>query len=124
MTEKPRTVCPECDAPDLEKLISSGGAVIIAGREANQYNDIQAAKYWRDKNGVRHRVTSSDGYSTSGTVTQRTATPAEVEARKKADRKADKQKRLDLTTARATAYNKEQAKKSQSMGDGYIKEVL
>ena len=44
------TVCPECNAEGLKKMISAGGAVIIAGREANQYRDIRAAKYWRDKN--------------------------------------------------------------------------
>jgi len=120
MSEDNKTICPECDSQGLTKLISAGGGIIIAGREANQFNDIKAAKYWRDKNGVRHSVTSADGYSTSATVNKQTATAAEIKENKKQDHKAEKQKRMDLTTARAAAFNKEQAKTAHSIGDGVV----
>jgi len=76
-------MCPECGKKGLIRLISSGGGVIIGNREANQYNDIKYAKYWRDKNGIRHRVTPADGNSKSSTVSRQTASPQEVAARKK-----------------------------------------
>lgn len=122
MFEENKTICPECDRDGLVKLISVGGGIIIGGREANQFNDIKAARYWRDKNGVRHPVTAADGYSTSSTVDKQTATPAEIRARIKKDRKAEKKKRLKLTTARAQNWNKEQAKKSTSWGSGHVAE--
>ena len=120
MSADNETVCPECSQDGLVKLISAGSGVIIAGREANQYNDIKAAKYWRDKNGVRHPVTAADGHSTSATVTQQTASFAEVRTRTKKDRKAEKKKRLALTAARAANWNKEQVKKSHSFGEGVV----
>lgn len=120
MSEDNKTTCPECNAEGLVKLISAGGGVIIAGREANQYRDIHAAKYWRDKNGVRHPVTAADGYSTSSTVNRQTATPGEAKEQTKKDRKAESRKRMELTTARAAAYNKEQAKTASSMGEGVV----
>lgn len=120
MSADNKTVCPECSQAGLVKLISAGIGVIIAGREANQFNDIKTVKYWRDKNGVRHRVTDADGYSTSASVTQQTVSAAEVRARTKKDRKAEKKKRMALTTARAAHWNKEQVKKSHSFGDGVV----
>ena len=54
----------------------------------NNYNDVRHAKYWRDKNGVRHKVTNADGYSNSPTVSRRvTASPEQIEDRKKSDKK-------------------------------------
>lgn len=120
MTEKNKTVCPECSKKGLIKMISAGSGIIIAGREANQFNDIHSAKYWRDKNGVRHPVTAADGYSTSATVNEQSVTSAEVKARTKKDRKAERQKRMDLTTARAKAWNKNQAKTAYAMGRGVV----
>ncbi len=120
MTEENKTVCPECDVDGLVKLISAGSGVIIAGREANQYRDIHAAKYWRDKNGDRHLVTASDGYSTSATVNKQTATPDEVKNKTQKDRDAGKQQRNNLTDARANQWNAEQAKKSHSLGRGFV----
>lgn len=122
MKEDNRTTCPECDADGLIKLISAGSGIIIAGREANQYSDIHAAKYWRDKNGDRHLVTAADGYSTSSTVNRQTATPNEIKEKIKKDRKAGKQKRNNLTSARAKIWNKEQAKKADSWGSGHVAE--
>lgn len=120
MNENNKNVCPECNEKGLIKLISAGCGVIIAGREANQYKDIHTAKYWRDKNGVRHLVTTADGYSTSSTVNKQTATAAEAKANKVKDRKAEKRKRMNLTTARATYWNKEQAKTADSFGKGVV----
>ncbi len=120
MSEDNKVTCPECDVDGLVKLISVGGGVIIVGREANQFNDIYAAKYWRDKNGDRHLVTAADGYSTSSTVNRQTATPSEIKEKIKKDRKAEKRKRTNLTTARANLWNKEQFKKADSWGDGYV----
>ena len=93
--EDAKTVCPECDEEGLVKKISSGGAIIIGGREANQYADILKAKYWRDKNGVRHKVGPGDGHTGSGTVSKQTATPEEVKARKARDKKASKKYRIE-----------------------------
>lgn len=120
MSEDNRTTCPECNADGLVKLISAGGGIIIAGREANQYRDIHAAKYWRDKNGVRHPVTVADGYTTSATVNRQTATPGEARAEIKKDRKAESKKRMEETRVRAAAWNKEQAKTAHSLGDGVV----
>ncbi len=106
MSEKDRTECPECGL-SLQKLISGGGAIVIGNREANQFKDIQKAKYWRDKNGVRHRVTGADGHTTSATVTQQTATPAEIKANIKKDRKAGRKERLNLQKRRADAWNRQ-----------------
>lgn len=113
------TECPECGCR-IKKLFPLTAGIIIKGREANQFNDIQAAKYWRDKNGVRHPVTPSDGFSTSSTVNQSTVTPGEAAQRTKKDRKASKKERLKATSVRAAIHNREQIKKSQSFGDGHI----
>lgn len=119
ITEDDKTTCSECKG-SLTKIVSAGAGVIIAGREANQFNDIKAAKYWRDKNGNRHLVTAADGYSTSATVNRQTATEAEIKSKVKKDRKAEKVKRNNLTMARANAFNREQVKKADSWGSGYV----
>lgn len=106
MTEPDWKRCPECGREGLEKMISSGGAVIIAGREANQYSDILKAKYWRDKNGVRHKVQSGDGHSGSGTITKQTATPEEIAGRVKQSNKKRKQQRMQLQEDRARMSEK------------------
>jgi len=111
MSDNQLSECPECGSP-IKKLISELGAVLMGGREANQYKDIKAAKYWRDKNGVRHRVTSSDGYTGSATVSQQTATPDQVKDRKKKDQKKGNKDRLKLQKDRANAWNREQLKKT------------
>ena len=87
-----KTICPYCNSK-ITKLISSGGAVIIKGREANQFADIQMAKYWRDKNGVRHPVTSADGTSKSSTVSKQIVSEEVAKQRTKADRKMYKKQR-------------------------------
>ena len=115
----PLKECPECKCL-IKKFFPLIAGVVIKGREANQFRDIHAAKYWRDKNGVRHPVTAADGYSTSSTVNHQTVTPGEAKEQTKKDRKAEKQKRLNLTTARAAAWNKKQAKTASSMGDGVV----
>lgn len=124
MTEDNRSECPECSQDGLVKLISAESGIIIAGREANQYNDVKAARYWRDKNGVRHPVTAADGYSTSSTVNRQTATDDEAKAETQKDRKAEKEKRMNLTTARAGIKNREEAKKSTSWGSGRLVEEV
>jgi putative FmdB family regulatory protein len=92
--DDPHKVCPKCGSKGLEKIVSLGGAVIIKNRQANQYNDILQAKYWRDHNGVRHRVGPGDGHSNSPTVPrQQTASPAEVQARIQRDKQRDKSRR-------------------------------
>lgn len=90
------TVCPECHQEGLTKLVSCGGGIIIAGREANQYSDIQQARYWRDKNGQRHLVTSADGHSGSATINKKIATDAEVKKIRKRRKKATKKQRVKL----------------------------
>lgn len=113
--------CPECGGP-IKKFFPLIAGVIIKGREANQFNDIHAAKYWRDKNGNRHLVTSADGYSTSSTVDRQTSTSGEVKAKTKRDRKAERQKRINLTSARAKNWNREQVRKADSWGSGHVAE--
>lgn len=85
--EEPKKVCPECGSKGLVRMISACGAVIIKGKQMNQYSDVKGAKYWRDKNGNLHEVTPSDGSSKSPTVSsKRTRTDAEVEAITRRDR--------------------------------------
>ncbi len=86
--------CPECNGTEFIKLISLCGGIIIAGRQANQYAEIKSAKYWRDKNGVRHKVGPGDGHTGSGTVTKRTVSPEAARARIKRERKQLRQQKL------------------------------
>ena len=90
--EESLLVCPHCGSP-IERQIVLPSSIIVKGREANQYADIRKAKYWRDKNGVRHKVTAADGSSKSSTVSRQTASPQEVEARKKKARADAKKQR-------------------------------
>jgi hypothetical protein len=74
-------------------LVSLPAGHIIKGRQINEYNDVLKAKYWRDKNGVRHKVTPSDGSSGAATVKKQTASPELVDYRKKRDAEKDKIRR-------------------------------
>jgi len=85
-------ICPNCEG-SIIRLISSGGAVIMKNREANQYDDIRQAKFWRDKNGIRHKVTPADGYSKAPTVSEQSVSPEEAQSRKRAAREHNKKKR-------------------------------
>jgi putative FmdB family regulatory protein len=86
--------CPECKS-NIVKMVSRIGGVVVSDRAANEYNDILKAKYWRDHNGVRHKVTAGDGHSGSGTVSKKQIrTPEEVAAIKK---RADQQRKLQRT---------------------------
>lgn len=58
-----KTNCPECGQEGLERLISAGGAIIIGGKDMNNYNDVKLAKYWKDKQGRKHKVRPGDGHS-------------------------------------------------------------
>jgi hypothetical protein len=79
----------------------------------NQYSDVKAARYWRDKNGVRHPVTAADGYVGSGTVDRRqTASPDQIKKRKQRDKKVSKEQRLKLQADRADAWTRKQLKKA------------
>ncbi len=80
------TECPHCKG-EIIRLISVVAAVIMKGKEANQYEDIQYAKYWRDKNGVRHKVTPADGSSKSPTVSEQLVSPEEAKQRTKEHKK-------------------------------------
>jgi len=80
MSEKALLECPECK--NSVRKIFSVGVVLMGSKEANQYADIKSARYWRDKNGIRHKVTQADGYSGSATVSHQTATPDEIKAEK------------------------------------------
>lgn len=81
------TACPECGG-ELIKLVSLCNG--FAKKQANQYPEVLKAKYWRDQNGIRHRVTSSDGHAKSPTVSRQKTVPPEVaEARRQTDRKND-----------------------------------
>ena len=86
--------CPECNGKEFIKLISLCGGIIISNREANQYSDIKRAKYWRDKNGVRHKVGPGDGHTGSGTVTKRTVSPEVAEARRRRERRQERFQKL------------------------------
>jgi len=78
--------CPHCGSP-IQKKISLNGAFVTTGRQMNSYNDVKAAKYWRDKNGIRHRVTSADGSRSSPTVSRKvTASPEQIKNRKQKDK--------------------------------------
>lgn len=93
MKADPHTVCPECGDEGLTKLISLP-TIIHKGRQVNQYNDVKGAKFWRDADGNRHRVTSADGGAKSPTVSsKRKRTDQEVAAIKKRDKKRAKKQR-------------------------------
>lgn len=89
---EPLPCCPKC-GNEIEKLVSLPAGHVIKGRQINTYNDVLKAKYWRDKNGIRHRVTPADGHSKSSTVDKQTASPELIAARKKVDAEKDKIRR-------------------------------
>lgn len=85
--------CPQCNNP-IERLVSLPAAIINKNRSLNQYNCVQGAKYWRDANGNRHRVTESDGHRKSAPLSvKKTRTDEQIAAMKKADAKKDKKRR-------------------------------
>ena len=84
--DEPLKQCPKCNST-IERKISMIHSCIMRGKEMNQFSDVKAAKYWRDRNGVRHKVTAADGSSHSPTVPKAvTATPEQINARKNADK--------------------------------------
>ena len=92
INDSPLLICPYCDS-QIKKLISCPAAFINSDRAMNQYNEVKHAKYWRDKNGVRHRVTPSDGSRNSPTTSShQTASPEQIKAYKKADEKNTKKR--------------------------------
>lgn len=100
--EEPRTVCPDCGKTGLQRKISCGGAIIIKGREVNQYNDCIGAKTWRDKNGELHKVTSSDGsYKSATTTSKKFRSKEQVEAMKARDNFIRQQQRQEASYRRA-----------------------
>ena len=53
------------------RLVSLPAAFLVLHKQMNQYNDVKCAKYWRDRDGNRHKVQPGDGHSKAGTVTSR-----------------------------------------------------
>lgn len=89
-----KTVCPECETPELKLLISGGSGVIIKGRQTNQYSDVKGAKGWRDKDGNLHKTSSSDGSYKSPTVSsKRKRTDEQAAVFQKMDRKRRRTKK-------------------------------
>ncbi len=84
--------CPHCGHA-ISRLISGCAGIITKNKEANQYNDIKHAKYWRDKNGDRHKVVDGDGTSKSPTVTKQFRTQEEVSEIKRQSAEAAKKVR-------------------------------
>lgn len=68
--DEPKAVCPNCNG-NLTKLISIPGAILVKGKQANQYSACKFAKHWRDNDGNLHKVTPSDGHSKSPTVSSK-----------------------------------------------------
>ena len=97
--DDPLKSCPQC-GNSVGKQVSLVHGYIVRNREANQFSDIKQAKYWRDKNGVRHRVTPSDGSSKSATVTKQTNSPEQVSSIKKRDAIIAKNKRQNESLSR------------------------
>lgn len=62
--------CPECGAR-IERVISRPAAVIMRGKQMNQYNDVKHAKYWIDNDGNKWKVGPGDGHSQSPTVSRK-----------------------------------------------------
>lgn len=94
ITAEALACCPVCNNP-VERKISMITGFIDKNRQMNQYNDVKYAKYWRDKNGNRHKVTGADGSISSPTVSSKiTASPAQIKAKQKIDVSKSKQKRI------------------------------
>jgi hypothetical protein len=83
--------CPKC-GNIVEKLVSLCNG--YSKKQANQYAEVRNAKYWRDQNGIRHKVTEADGHAKSTTVSKRQTVSKEVaEARRDRDLKASRRRR-------------------------------
>ena len=92
ITSESLTKCPHCGT-EIKRKISCPSAFINSNRAMNQYSDVKHAKYWRDQNGIRHKVTPADGSKTSPTVSKQvTASPEQIKARKKADKDKTKKR--------------------------------
>lgn len=110
--DKPLTKCPHCDCA-MEKLVSLTSGIVIKGRQVNQFQEVQNARYWRDVNGVRHKVTPADGHSGSATVGRQTDPPEVVAQRIKANKEHDKKKRLHLQEKIAKSKAEDMKKKQK-----------
>jgi len=62
--------CPTCKS-SVKKKVSLPAGFIDKNRQMNQFSDVKRAKYWRDKDGNRHRVTPADGSLSSPTVSSK-----------------------------------------------------
>lgn len=83
--------CPKCGNPIIRLMSLCYG---FSRKNANQFSEVLNAKYWRDNNGVRHKVTAADGHAKSATTGRRRTVPDEVvEARKQRDVKKDQARR-------------------------------
>lgn len=107
------SVCPQCGGSKIVKLISLPAGIVFKGRSVNQYSDVLKGKYWRDKNGVRHKVGPGDGHTGSATVSKQTASPEEISQRKKVDAAKDKKQRSN------ESYNRyvKNVKRNKSRGN-------
>lgn len=93
MSAAPLTACPKC-GNKVEKTPSRPAAFLDKNRQANQYEAVKGAKFWRDKDGNRHPVTAADGDPKSPTVSaKRKRSDEQVAAIRKQASKA-RQKRL------------------------------
>jgi len=96
MAEEAVTVCPKCNSDGLQRLFSSCVGIIMGGKQMNQYSDVKCAKYWRDSDGNRHRVTASDGDSKSPTVSsKRKRTDEQARQKIRRERKQAKRQRQE-----------------------------
>ena len=110
------TVCPECGKNGLVRQVSTGVAFIMKGKQVNQYSDVIGAKYWRDADGNRHKVTPADGLSSSPTVSsKRKRTDKQVAALKKKQRPVLRDDRIVESYQRLgkTAHKRERKFKEQ-----------
>lgn len=92
--DDPYAKCPKCGSKKIRRLLSRISAIIYKGRQANQYEDCKGAKYWRDNDGNRHRVTAGDGDSRSPTVSSRRKRSDEQVKAIKKQASTSRQKRL------------------------------
>lgn len=100
-----KTICPLCHSK-IEKQISSSTNVVVKGREANQYADIKHAGFWRDKNGIKHRVRQGDGHSGAPTISKQTVSPEQLKLQEKIEKKMGQQRRLKEQAQRANRQAK------------------
>jgi len=105
ITSDALTSCPMCGSP-VKRIVSLIAGAVFKGRQANQYNDIMKAKYWRDKNGVKHRVTPGDGSVSSASVNRKTLSDEQIKANRQREQAAAKQKRMRDSFGRYVKYIK------------------